>query len=68
VTRPAVLLVAGRVEPGPAADVLDEQEAWVLPRLPWALDRVDDEQVTSFGGVNYLTRRVVTRTTVTIGD
>ena len=68
-TRPVVLLVAGRVDPGPAVDELDAQECWVLPRLPWPVDRVDEEELVAFAGVQYLARRVVTRTTVTIrGD
>jgi len=66
-TRPVVLCVAGRVEPGPAAEVLDDQEEWVLSRLPWALERVDAEMDMTFGNVTYLARRIVTRTTVTIG-
>lgn len=67
-THPAILCVAGRIEPGAGSDVLDAQVCEALALMPFDLDRVDDETLTTFGGVPYLTRRVVMHTTVTIDN
>lgn len=67
-SHPSVILVAGRVEPGSASDLLDAQEDFVLSHRPFPYDRTDDESQMSFGGVPYLTRRIVFHTTVTMGE
>jgi hypothetical protein len=62
--RLSVVLVAGRLEPGPGYRTLDELAAMVLSRMraspyPWTLDSVSAPLQRDLAGVSYLAANAV---------
>jgi hypothetical protein len=61
--RLRVVLVAGRLEPGPGYDMLDELVIYVLSRMrsdstQWTLDQVTAPLQRDLAGVTYLAANV----------
>lgn len=62
--RLQIVMVAGRLEPGPGFRVLDELAVYVLERMraapyTWALDQVTSPLQRDLAGVSYLAANVI---------
>ena len=68
----ALMLIAGRLEPGPGVEALEGLAAFAIGRLradpyPWPQASSQGPRVFRIGGIPYLGARLVYRVPVTIG-
>ncbi|HSS09736.1 MAG TPA: hypothetical protein VLL25_07620 [Acidimicrobiales bacterium] len=66
--RPAVICIAGRIEPGPGLEILEGLVADAVVRLRqrWPIERIEIPSASDFAGITYLTARVIVRATITL--
>jgi hypothetical protein len=60
--HPAITCVAGRVDAGAGLDALEELVHYAMGaawHVPMGVERVEGPALTSFGGVDYLTARLI---------
>lgn len=62
IARPAITCVAGRVDAGAGLGFLEELIYYAMAaawRIPMGVERVESPALTAFGGVDYLTARII---------
>lgn len=60
--HPSITAVAGRIEVSPALAFLEELVHYAMGmawQIPMGVERVESPALTSFGGVDYLTARII---------
>jgi hypothetical protein len=69
--RLVVVCIAGRLEPGPGIDTLEQLETYVLERLradahPWAFEEISQRGQYDLAGITYLAATVSYTITTTV--